>query len=590
MSAILSRWFPAIGLAVLLIALATLQYRWIGEVSEAERERIRKSIAREATMAIDDFDETISTLAHSLEAAGIASYSAGNLAPQLSAWRSLAKDPALLARVLRVRSEPNSRRGDRGSPPELNASIEQLNEDTQQFEPIAWTPELHPLMRSVSRERRERRGPERIREAFGDIEPTLPAIVLNADRSRRQRLGEPQRGILALVLNRKVLEQIVHRQVTNRLEQTLGRQFAVRVIDRRGVPVPVPESSASYDGWPSNAQALQFDLLRLRASEDVRKTITDRLHRLSGGQRIRLPWLSGDPTAQGASPFAPNGVWILEVAHQTGTLEAAVQKTRLRNLGISAAILSLLATAAFYLLRSAARDRQLAERQLDFVAGLTHELHTPLAAITSAGANLKDGVVSDPERVREYGAMLQKEGARLNNLVGQALLLAGVESSLNEPATTPLAVNALLQEAVDRVDLIAGEQDAVIRIEPLATDDSVNGDRESLLRALTNLLGNAIKYGAKHVTAAAHLDESTVRIAVEDDGPGIAREDVPHLFEPYIRGTDVKQAGTGIGLYLALRIAQQHAGQLQFAGESHGGSGARFVLTLPLAPSRARKS
>ena len=101
-------------------------------------------------------------------------------------------------------------------------------------------------------------------------------------------------------------------------------------------------------------------------------------------------------------------------------------KTRGRNLAIGLGVLTLLGGSAAFLAVAGHRARALARQQMTFVAAVSHELRTPLAAIRSAGQNLADGVVSDPEQVRRYGAMVHREGERLTALVEQTLELSGM--------------------------------------------------------------------------------------------------------------------------------------------------------------------
>ena len=147
-----------------------------------------------------------------------------------------------------------------------------------------------------------------------------------------------------------------------------------------------------------------------------------------GAHRERLgappgrPWAApggeGEPPGGVGTPPGPPGsrreareAWRLVVTHHAGSLSAAVAKTRGRNLAIGLGVLALLGGSAAFLAVAGHRARALARQQVTFVAAVSHELRTPLAAIRSAGQNLADGVVSDPEQVRRYGAM-HRQGYR----------------------------------------------------------------------------------------------------------------------------------------------------------------------------------
>ena len=116
--------------------------------------------------------------------------------------------------------------------------------------------------------------------------------------------------------------------------------------------------------------------------------------------------------------------WDLLVKHQAGSLEAAVTATRNRNLAISLGVFTLLAGAIAMIMVSTRRAQRLAAQQMEFVAGVSHELRTPLAVIRTAAENLADDVVHDAEKTRQYGALINREGRRLSNMVERVLLFA----------------------------------------------------------------------------------------------------------------------------------------------------------------------
>ena len=107
--------------------------------------------------------------------------------------------------------------------------------------------------------------------------------------------------------------------------------------------------------------------------------------------------------------------WMLVVKHQAGSLEAAVATARNRSLALSLGVFALLGGAIAMIVVSTRRAQQLAAQQMEFVAGISHELRTPLAVIRAAGENLADDLVHDPDKTRQYGELINKEGHRLSN-------------------------------------------------------------------------------------------------------------------------------------------------------------------------------
>ena len=144
--------------------------------------------------------------------------------------------------------------------------------------------------------------------------------------------------------------------------------------------------------------------------------------------RLNLKYLKGPEAASATASQNEDGRWQLLIKHQSGSLAAAVSSVRRRNLAIGFGILLLLAGAIVMTAISMRRAEHLAEQRINFVAGVTHELRTPLAVICAAGENLADGIVDDPSKVVNYGRVIHKEGRRLAEMVEQVLEFGGAQS------------------------------------------------------------------------------------------------------------------------------------------------------------------
>ena len=152
-------------------------------------------------------------------------------------------------------------------------------------------------------------------------------------------------------------------------------------------------------------------------------------------------------------------------------------RVRRRNLGVGFGVLALLGATALVLAAGAQRARRLARQQMEFVAGVTHELNTPLAAIRSAGQNLADGIVTDPAQVRRYGDLIEKEGGRLTALVAQVLDFAGIESGSRAYAAEPLSLATLVDEVLRDHRLVLEQAGMTVEREMPTTSPRCAGTR-----------------------------------------------------------------------------------------------------------------
>jgi signal transduction histidine kinase len=291
----------------------------------------------------------------------------------------------------------------------------------------------------------------------------------------------------------------------------------------------------------------------------------------------------GEPRPAGKG----DGPWVLAVRHHGGSLAEAVDAVRQRNLAVGLGILALLGTAAALLAIGGQRARHLARQQLNFVAGVTHELHTPLAAIRSAGQNLADGVVADPQKVQRYGDLIEKESGRLTALVAQVLDFAGIESGARAYVTGSVAMGPLVQKVAGDLGLVLEQAGLQVEVDVADGLPEIRGDEAAIRRALENLLTNATKFAADGgwvgVRAARSADGRMVVVRVEDRGPGIPKAERGRVFEPFYRGRNAHKTqapGSGLGLSLVRHVAEAHGGHVHL--EPRDEEGTAVVMELPI--------
>jgi signal transduction histidine kinase len=577
------------GLFVALVALAFLQFRWIAELSNAERDRLRANISDGASRFVDDFDRELDRAARVLQpgAAVVAPEAdrpglsagrlGGDLADRLARWRSTAPEPALVQELLVV-----SRRG----PGELE--LRRLDETTGTLVSAAWGEDLESVRRVLG-----------ARERVPRQDALLPGLVLPVRERRPERDGPPEesserrppREHVVVRLDLAWLrESYLPRLAERRFGESGALAFGVTVVvaaDPRTVVFQAGPAVA--DGVAVGPGDLVRGLFHLRPFPEL--TSPEEGGRLPRRPQRPPPRDAPPPGQDPGSPSGPEGgLWRLEVRHPAGSLEAAVSGLRRRNLGLSLAALLLLGTSAAFLVDSTRRAQRLARQQLDFVAAVSHELRTPLTAMRSAGQNLADGIVDDPERIRKYGALIEREGRRLTEMVGRVLAFAGIRSGQQALRMQPVPVGALVESVLADLRWVHEEKRVHVEVEIADGLPEVRGDELALRQALANLLDNAAKYGgpARWIGVRAH-EAATPRgrevvLAVSDRGIGIPRRDLPHLFEPFFRGREAPVAGipgSGLGLAVVRGLVEAQGGRVTV--ESLPGRGTTFAVRLPAA-------
>jgi signal transduction histidine kinase len=304
----------------------------------------------------------------------------------------------------------------------------------------------------------------------------------------------------------------------------------------------------------------------------------------------------GDADLRPGDQRRPDFRWTLLVQHQSGSLEAAVAGARRRNLAIGFGILLLLTVSVVLLAASSRRAQRLAQQQIEFVAGISHELRTPIAVIRSAGENLSQGVVGNVDRVKRYGATIETQARRLGEMVERVLQYAGIESGRAVAARSLLDVEEIIESAIEGAAPVAGSG-VVIERHVAPALPPVVGDSAALRSAIQNLVANALKYGGSdrwvgiRATQERERRQAVVRITVSDHGPGIPAAELEHIFEPFFRGTDAMSRqveGSGLGLSLVQRIVTAHGGRITVS--SRPGSGSAFAITLPAAAAETMVS
>ena len=587
-------------LAGILVVLAVLQYRWISQVSEADRERIQAALENSVRQFRQEFNRELLNLCLASETRpGQAADDWGRVAERLENWLQVSPYPGLVSQVYLWGIEQG----------EQPSQTLRLSRSTRSFEPAQLPAALSGLRERIE----DRQGPRRrARFAEGrvfvwtvaDGKPLILHPMIELRRRGEERRPFPQlTGYLMIELDRAFLGNVYLPELARRyFGGPDGLDYQVAVLDEETGGEPVYHSSEDLSAASFRAADVRTGLLW--QPRDFLSAVDGDAPRgrpeppprgpLAGEGR---PFEKGPPQGGFRGPRSAvlllaldEPGWQLVVKHREGSLESAVAGLRRRNLAISFGVLVLLAASVGMVFVSAHRARRLADLQMEFVAGVSHELRTPLAVIRSAADNLSDGVVHAGPQVQEYGKLIGREGRRLSTMIEQTLQFAGGQTGAQAYELGRVSVESVVERTLK--DLKPAVEEAGFQVETSIAPGlpAVRSNEEALGRVLANLVQNALKYGGEAkwlaVRAAARQGNGKreVELHVEDRGPGIDADDLPHVFEPFYRGKlalSNQIQGSGLGLNLAQRISRAVGARLTV--ESHPGRGSAFAVHLPIA-------
>jgi signal transduction histidine kinase len=583
-------------LLVLLAALATLQSRWLGEVSEAERERMRAGLRTRAAAFSQEFDSELTRLflAFQMERDLLDRDPAAAIGGAFSRWQSAALAPGIV-RGIYIASGMTLE----------STKLQRFDRAGGRLETVQWPPEFQELLRRTPRFLPQLAGlPRPLPLMMVDaVEADIPALIIPAPHLTTTKIGEeftlhPTPGaegrVLIVALDRESLRRdLVEPLVAKHFGDGGASEYLITIV-RRGDPSDVVfTSSGAIERGAADVTTGVFDL---RMNEVTRVT---------GGRSGDAP--PGEPADRVAITIvrranAPDGrrvlmsggdeqgAWEVRLRHRDGSLESIVARSRRRNLAISLGVLGLLAASIVLFLASAERQRRMARQQMEFVAAVSHELRTPLAVICSAGENLADGVVAEGPQVKRYGALIETEGRRLGDMVERVMEFAGISAGTAMRARAGVDVTKVVADAADAVRHDAADRGVTLTVHGDEALPAVIGDLDALRSAVQNVIGNAVKYSAGGGVVDVSLRATNgalpprVQIRVADRGLGIDAADLPHIFKAFYRGrraVDAQVRGTGVGLSVVRHVIDAHGGSI--AVESRAGEGTTVVVELPAA-------
>ena len=631
-------------LTTLLVLLGIFQYRWLGQVSEADQERRQAALRVAASRFSEDFDRELARAfaTFQVDSEALQRQSWANYAKRYDLWLSQSAFPQLVSEIYLLTAAGKGR-----------LQTARYNHPARRFEQTERPANLEDLCKRIEARRDAISGGGTFTiQSLDLVDGDLPALIIPVAMIRQFKeepaaptiddLIAPFSNHVIVMLNRDCIRQeIIPRLARKHFSDTSGSgdlDYNLTVTSRRDPSRQIYSSTQKTGDHALQASdatagllSVRFDLIQnftldhiipapdsMHVSGAVSATVvngagfvsaapmghrtvgitssTSALRRTTRPQTFTVhSSTSSQEQVESGTVFLSNdnlSLWQLSLKHRAGSLEIAVSQARRRNLYVGFGILLLLAVSVAIIVTSSQRERRLARRQIEFVAGVSHELRTPVSVVCIASANLADGMIHHHQRVKHYGAMINAEGRRLAEMIEQVLDFAGTESIKKPYRLRPVAAEDLVERALSAVRSHADEKEFEIEKEIEPGLPPVLADGGAIERALYNLLTNAIKYSgdSRHIKLSVESGRgSEVRITVTDHGIGIEPSELPHIFEPFRRGRAAVEAnihGNGLGLCLVERMIKAHGGKVTV--KSAIGQGSSFTLHLPAIDSRSQ--
>lgn len=378
------------------------------------------------------------------------------------------------------------------------------------------------------------------------------------------------------------------------LEALLGgdllpaRRGAILVFDGRWENTP-PVSLSVLAEWPDSTEGNSL----LGQSYNIKDYGLDTLYQrhkhlnVPGDEQRQQTRAYFDGVREGSLllfPLIANGSWYGMLAIHCDELYERNEPAGLQGLvdQVTASIYTML------LAESEAEAHREAERSADLrmqmLATLADELRTPIMSIQGfVGALLADDVTWDPVSQRDFIWTIGSEANRMQELIEHLVEHARIEAGTLVVEMEIASLQQVMEIAAPRLEALTTEHELVISI----PDDLpfLNIDPQRVAQAITNLVSNAVKYSPpfSRVFISARAEGETVRIAVSDEGEGIAPEDVEHVFEPFYQGQNHSQtivSGLGLGLTISKALIEAQDGTVHICAPHNGG--ATVCITLPI--------
>lgn len=228
---------------------------------------------------------------------------------------------------------------------------------------------------------------------------------------------------------------------------------------------------------------------------------------------------------------------------------------------------------------------QYEENLRNLIGNISHDLKTPLTAIKGYAEGMMDGVADTPEKQEKYLRTIRSKAEDMTRMVEELALYTRIDGKTYPYYFERVHLRDFFADCMEEDEPELERRNITISLQDnLSEDDEVYGDREQLKRIVTNILGNAVKYLSKEsgeITITLSEERSYIRTEIRDTGMGIAKKDLPHIFERFYRGDTSRntgKGGSGLGLAIVKQIVEDHGGTI--CARSEEGTGTTISFTL----------
>ena len=254
-------------------------------------------------------------------------------------------------------------------------------------------------------------------------------------------------------------------------------------------------------------------------------------------------------------------------------------------LSLSIFTVVLVFTVFYITLRNMLLQKRLSEMKTDFINNMTHELKTPLSTISVASSSLGNPKVNQKEKmVEELSLMIKKQNKHLSELIDRILDINIWERDQVRLKKQIVGTENWIKGLIRAFQVKHTDSDLDIQLEMKDPPEKIQMDEVHMSTAVNNILSNAVKYGRKPCKIRVEVlkKNDLLELVISDNGPGIKKEELKHIFEKFFRGKESKERvikGLGLGLYYVKQIVEAHGGSVQ--ANSTPGSGVTFIIQIP---------